>query len=49
MSSEFMEAVFGLAEIMWLIVIAFCLLISAPVWLIPYTVLKVWKKFKEST
>lgn len=49
MNSEVMEAVSGLAEIMWLMFIALCLLISAPVWLLPYTIFKVWKKLKENT
>ncbi len=48
MNSSFFEAVSGLAEIMWLMAIALFLIITAPVWLLPYTAFKVWKNLRSN-
>ena len=46
MNEPFFEAVTGLAEIVWLMFVCLLLLITAPVWLLPYTVFKVWQNLR---
>jgi hypothetical protein len=46
MNEPFFEAVAGLANIVWLMVITLCLFVTAPVWLLPYTVFKVWQNLR---
>ena len=43
------DTIEGLAEIVWLMFIAACLLITAPVWLVPYTLFKIWKSLRRNT
>ena len=45
MTSRFTQDLFGLMEIIWLYVIAVLLIITIPVWVVPYTVYKCWKFF----
>jgi hypothetical protein len=49
MNEPFFEAVAGLANIVWLMVITLCLFVTAPVWLLPYTVFKVWQNLRGKT
>ena len=37
------EAVTGLAEIAWLMVIAALVFVTLPLWFLPYTLFKLWK------
>lgn len=46
MNSSFLEAVTGLAEVIWLGFMCLFLLITAPLWLLPYTVFKVWQNLR---
>jgi hypothetical protein len=47
MKHQFFEAVTGMAEIIWLGFMCLLILITAPVWLLPYTVFKVWQNLRE--
>ena len=47
MTATFVEALFGLMEIIWLMVIAGFLLFSAPIWVVPYTIYKVLKQINK--
>ena len=46
MNANFSEAFFGLMEVAWLGVMAGIVLLTLPVWLLPYTAFKVWKSFR---
>ena len=41
----FTQDLFGLMEIIWLYVIALLLIVTIPVWVVPYTGYKCWKYF----
>jgi hypothetical protein len=47
MNSTFFEAVSGLMEIAWLLLIAALVFVTFPVWFVPYTVYKVWRAVKS--
>lgn len=49
MNANFFEALFGLMEMAWLMVMAVIVLLTLPVWLLPYTAFKVWKSFRGET
>jgi len=44
MTSTLVEAVVGLAEIAWLMAIAALVFVTLPVWFVPYTLYKLWKR-----
>lgn len=43
MTSEFTEVLFGLMEIVWMMAVAVILFITIPVWILPYTLYKIWR------
>ena len=47
MTSTFTEDFFGLMEIVWLFVLVCFLLVTIPVWLLPYTIYKIWKQLRD--
>jgi len=44
MMGTFTEAVTGLAEIAWLMAIAGLVFVTLPLWFLPYTLFKLWKR-----
>ena len=46
MTESFLETMFGLMEILWLMVIMFFIALLLPIWFIPFTVFMVWQKIK---
>ena len=49
MTDTFIETVLRFMEYAWLMVIAGLVLLTLPIWLIPYTAFKVWKYFRGNT
>ena len=49
MTDTFIETVLWFMEYAGLMVIASLVLLTLPIWLIPYTVFKVWGYFKGNT
>ena len=47
MISFFTDSVLGLMEIVWLMAITVVLIVTIPIWFIPYTVFALHKKIKE--
>ena len=43
MISNITEALLGLMDIVWLMVIAVLLMLTIPIWVIPYTAYKLWR------
>ena len=41
----FTQDLFGLMEIIWLFLMATVLIVTIPVWVVPYTFYKCWKSF----
>ena len=48
MSEHFTEAFFGLMEIAWLMFICLLLLLTLPIWVIPFTAFKCWKSIEAN-
>ena len=46
MNDTFTETVLWFMEYAWLMVIVSLVLLTLPIWFIPYTVFKVWKYFR---
>jgi hypothetical protein len=44
--SHFTEAFFGLMEIAWLMFICLLLLLTLPIWFMPFTAFKCWKSIE---
>jgi hypothetical protein len=49
MSDTFTETILWFMEYVWLMVIVSLVLLTLPIWFIPYTVFKVWKYFRGNT
>ena len=49
MRDTFTETVLWFMEYAWLMVIASLVLLTLPIWFIPYAVFKVWKYFRGNT
>ena len=49
MSNGLTETVLWFMEFVWLMVMAGLVLLTLPIWFIPYTVFKVWEYFRGST
>ena len=49
MNDTFTETVLWFMEYAWLMVIVSLVLLTLPIWFIPYTVFKVWKYFGGNT
>ena len=47
MNAGFFEAVFGLMETIWLMVVAGVMLFTTPIWIVPYTAYKIWMWWKK--
>lgn len=47
MSDTFTETVLWFMEYVWLVVIVSLVLLTMPIWFIPYTVFRVWKYFRK--
>ena len=45
MTSHFTQDLFGLMEIIWLFLMATVLVVTIPVWVVPYIGCKCWKSF----
>ena len=46
--SHFIEAFFGLMEIAWLMFICLLVLLTLPIWVIPFTAFKCWKSIEAN-
>ena len=49
MTDTFIETVLWFMEYAWLMVIASLVLLTLPIWFIPYAVFKIWKYFGGNT
>jgi hypothetical protein len=47
MSGTFTETILWFMEYVWLMVIVSVVLLTLPIWFIPYTVFKVWQNLRE--
>jgi hypothetical protein len=48
MTSTFTEDLLGMLEIVWLLVLAVFLILTIPVWVLPYTAYRIWKQLKKN-
>jgi hypothetical protein len=46
--SHFTEAFFGLMEIVWLMFICLLVILTLPIWVIPFTAFKCWKSIEAN-
>jgi hypothetical protein len=48
MSEHFTESFFGLMEIAWLMFICLLVILTLPIWVIPFTAFKCWKSIEAN-